>query len=198
MNRADLAWALRAVLPHAAGGRNGVIGSEPLGNVTYFYATDHYTTGIARVNDYAGWCWQMSAKEATELMRFIRPERVADRAQEIVYVQLSQELHVGYGEGGQIEPVTAVFETVEHEVKLETLIGFISQLNDAPVEWDELIYQPKVFERFTQAEREKSGDRLRILPKHAIDRNGAAIVTVGSDFLGAIAGLTYDQEGPVN
>jgi hypothetical protein len=27
------------------------------------------------------------------------------------------------------------------------------------------------------------------------DRNGAAIVTVGTDFIGAVAGLTYDDLG---
>jgi hypothetical protein len=28
-----------------------------------------------------------------------------------------------------------------------------------------------------------------------IDRNGAAVVSVGTDFIGAVAGLTYDDLG---
>jgi hypothetical protein len=49
-------------------------------------------------------------------------------------------------------------------------------------------------ERFAKAHRVET-DRLRLLPRRVADRNGAAIVTVGTDFIGAVAGLTYDDLG---
>ena len=99
------------------------------------------------------------------------------------------ELHVATGDD------SAVFETTESALTLDYLLTVVSRLADAPTEFDELIYQPDLLAKFGKAKRSDS-DRLRILPRRPTDRNGAAVVAVGSNFVGAVAGLTYDQLGP--
>jgi hypothetical protein len=50
MNRADLSWALSAVLPHAGRPpRPSFVGIEHHENHLYVYSTDRYTLGIARI-----------------------------------------------------------------------------------------------------------------------------------------------------
>lgn len=189
MNRADLAWALSSVIPHA--GRTpetAFVGIDSREGHTYAFATDKYTAGIARIDDGTDIRLYLSPSEATELMRFVRPTRVPERVQEVSYAQRPGELHVGFDDD------SAVFETLAAGVTLNWMFDYIDRLQDSLAEWDELIYQPKLMEKFAKAQREET-DRLRILPRHANEVWGAAIVTVGADFVGAIAGLTYDQLG---
>jgi hypothetical protein len=195
VNRGDLAWALAAVLPHCGKTEaTAVVGLEPYGDALYAYASDRYTTALARIRERSSLDVALVAKEATELMRFIRPVRVAEFEQDLAILPQPGELHVGvWVEDGELGD-SAVFETTSSALSLKPLLGLITALHKAPLEWDEAVYQPDVLAKFAKAKRADT-DRLRIFPRHIIDRNGAAVVTVGTDFIGAIAGLTYDQLG---
>lgn len=200
MNRADLSWALNAVIPHAGRAlettdRVGLAFSQ---GYSFVFATDRYTSAIARVPNGADFNIWLPTREAQELERFVRPSYKDEYADELVYAQQPQEFHIGFERmvhrDGTREDDSAVFETADNGVRLGFLLDHIRRLSAAPAEFDECIYLPELITRFAKAKRETS-DRFRILPRHTSDRNGAAVVTVGTDFVGAIAGLTYDQLG---
>jgi hypothetical protein len=192
MNRADLSWALNAVLPHVGNEKNGLnqVGLDFRDGSTFVYATDKYTAAIARVNDGMDFRGALPVKEATDLMRYVRPDRVPERAQEIVYAQAPGELHIGnvndYDE-------SQVFETCEPKVTLDYLLTWIRGIDQGETEYDELILAPKLVEKFAKAQR-SDADRLWILPRRLTDRYGAAVMALGADFIGAVAGMTYDQQ----
>lgn len=200
MNRADLAWALNAVIPHAGNAHQGLdhVGLTYRDGALFVYATDKYTAAVARVNDGAAFDAALQTKEATDLLRFVRPNRVPEREQEIGSLVRDDELHIGFWAPDDPEATapldSAVFETCEPKLSLDYLLDWIRRLNDVPELDDNLIVQPKLLEKFAKAARADT-DRLWILPRHASDRHGAAVVAAGADFIGAIAGLTYDQLG---
>ena len=200
MKRVDLSWALKAVLPHVGTEAAGLkhVGLEYRAGQLYVFATDKYTAGIARVNDGINVCGSLSKEEATELEQFVRTSYKTEEEDDLAYAEQPGELHIGFARQidrlGERAEDSAVFELDDPGTpSLDYLLETIARVNGQPVEWDEQIYQPKLFERFAKAER---GDRLRVFPRHADDRRGVAIVTVGQDFLGMISGLTYDEEGP--
>src|SRR3954465_3710556 len=113
MNRADLSWALSAVLPHAGRPpRPSFVGIEHHENHLYVYSTDRYTLGIARVETRVeSVSCQLTPKEATELEQFVRPRLVREREQGALLVTEGNELHVGWDvPGAGFE--SAVFETI--------------------------------------------------------------------------------------
>lgn len=194
MNRSDLSWALSSVIPHA--GRQpatAFVGLAFNHDATYAYASDGYTIGIARV---PGWAEgsagevHLSPKEATELMRFVRPGKVAEHEQKLFFAAREVELHVGFD--GDAE----VFDSAAASLTLTHLLQRVQLIDRCEVELHECVYQPKLFERFAKAQRVE-GDRLRMFPRRGRSgKYGAAVVTVGTDFIGAIAGLEYDDQGP--
>lgn len=200
MKRVDLAWALSAVLPHCGTDRQGLnyVGLEYRTGMLYAYATDRYTAAIARIPDGIEIYTALPSKEAADLMRFVRTDYVPEREDDLAYAHVPGELHIGLdrqiNKDGTRKEDSAVFDLIEPDVTLDFLLDWIARLNAAEPEWDELILQPKLAEKWAKASRADS-DRLRIYPRHTSDRNGAAVVTVGTDFIGAIAGMTYDQTG---
>lgn len=187
MNRADLGWALSAVLPHTGKTtETAVVGLDYIDGWTYVYASDRYTTGIAKIPASLFISDHLPTREATDLMRFVRPAKVAEQVEEVEHVTQPGELHVAAGDD------TAVFETVDSALQLEHMLSLIRAIDARPVEWEALVYQPDLFAKFAKAKRTET-DRLRIFPRRAIDRNGVAVVTVGTAFVGAISGLTYDD-----
>lgn len=199
MNRADLSWALNAVLPHAGNEKQGLnyVGLAFREGASFLYATDKYTAAVARVNEGMDFTGALSTKEATDLMRFVRPNKVGERTQELVYAQAPGELHIGYDdleESGAWENgvVSQVFETREQYASLDLILNLIKSIEAAKPEWDRLILMPKLVERFAKAQRVEA-DRMVIVPKHRSDKAGAAIVTVGDNFTGVIAGMTYEK-----
>lgn len=191
MNRASLSWALASVLPHC--GRTeqtGLVGIEYLQGVTYVYATDTYTMGIARIVDEpADINIRLPRSEATELMRDVRPGLKAEQVEELAFGHRPGEFHVGWGDE------SGVYETSpDYTLTLHYLFDYIDRLQHARADWDEAIFQPKLAERFSKAQRFDT-DRLRLMPRRVSDRNGVAVVSVGTDFIGAITGLTYDDLG---
>jgi hypothetical protein len=200
MNRADLSWALNAVIPHT-GRRTETtnrVGLAYRDGWSFAYATDRYTSAVARIPNGADVRLWLPTSEAVELERFVRPSYKDEYEDELVYARQPQELHIGIDRRidreGTREEDTAVFETVDDGVELEYIFDFIHRLSLAPAEFDECIYQVDLAAKFAKAKR-TGEDRLRILPRHTNDVYGAAVVTVGTDFVGAIAGLTYDQLG---
>jgi hypothetical protein len=190
MRRDDLHWALNAVIPHAGKKDSASVGLTADGTSARIYATDQYTLGIARID--AGLnisSMHLPLKEATDLMRFVRPNKVAEQSEHLAFALQNAEFHVATDQD------SAVYETVQSNLTVDYLSDFITRLAVAPKEWDELIYQPELITRFVKAKRLET-DRLRIQPRHSIDMYGAAIITVGDDFVGAVAGLAYDDLGP--
>jgi hypothetical protein len=205
MNRADLAWALNAVIPHAGTAVQGLnfVNLTSHHGALFVYATDNYTSGIARVNEGpAGFDGMaLSVKEATDLMRFVRPQLVGDRD---VYVFAEPhytdagrlELHVGFDNPKDETFESEVYDALDSSPRLDLdwMLGRIRLLNDeAPIE-DDLIVNPKLLEKFAKAARE-STDRLWILPRTVDERHGGAVVACGQNFVGAVSGLSYDELG---
>lgn len=188
MRRDELAWALNAVLAHCGSTKEmAVVGIDG----SYLYATDRYTVGVARTEP-LGVTATLPKGEATDLMRFVRPERVAEQ-EEAVEAVLDDEggLHIA------IQSDSAVFETVKPAYSFADLAAKLHLLEMLPDDHERLEYNPAFAARFAKAKRD-ANDRLCITPKRFEDRNGVALVTVGKDFLGAIAGLSYALSEPLS
>lgn len=202
VNRADLRWALTAVQPHVDkltkapyicldGRATGVL---------YVYATDTYTFGIARV-PFTGHLPEivyLPRKELQSLATFVKPKNKAQESYSVDLAVEGPEMHVGLGDEqpGDEYLDTAVYETGEGSVTLSFLLGAISRLSARAVETREYTFLPSLWARFGAAERE-TGDRLRIDPHIAhASRAGeditVAVVTVGKDFIGGLAGPTHE------
>ena len=205
MKRTDFSWALKAALPHvghqAGADSMGIdrVGLEYRNGRLYVYACDRYTAGIARVNDGIVVNGSLSRKEATELEQFVRTSYKTEEDDDLAYAVQPGELHIGFERQvdrfGEREEDSGVFELGETpRLSLDHLLETIWLTEAQPVEWDEQIYQPKLFEKFAKAERDS--DRLRLIPRHIDERRGVGLVTVGRDFLGMISGLAYDDAGP--
>jgi hypothetical protein len=194
VNRADLAWALNAVLPHV-GKRpeTAVVGLQRDADFQLVaYATDKYTFGAARIPDGPELDVLLPTSEATDLLRFVRPANKKQDVHEVITAARGAELHVGLVDEDGETFDSAVFNTTENsDLTLAYLEGFTDRLAAAPDEFQACVYQPKVFARFAKAGREET-DRVQLLPKHISDRNGAALVLIGDHFVGAISGLTYE------
>jgi hypothetical protein len=199
MIRADLSWALNAVLPHAGTTKGNYVGLEPRHDLLYVFATDDYTSAIARIpltteslgfeNSLGFEQVFLSKSEATDLMRFVRPTKKA-HDDEVVRTRLfSSELHVATDDD------SAVFDTVLPDLTLSALLRLFTRLAARPTEHSQMIQQPALAARYAKAQRYDT-DRLQWYPHTANDTYGVALVTVGADFIGAIAGLSYDDTDP--
>lgn len=202
MIRRDLAWALSAVIPHAGSVPEKMdwVGLERHSGALYAFTCNRYSMAAARIPDGPDVAVCLPLGEATELMRFVRPGRVITETQELVHALQPLEFHVGWDEIGDNRGIvaadSAVFEThPDMRLRATALFDSIATIRQSPVEWDELIFKPGLFEKFSKAARGEF-DRVRIQPRRHRDNRGAAVVTVGADFIGAVAGMTYDQLGP--
>jgi hypothetical protein len=191
VNRSDLKWALDATLPHVGKtAQTNVVGLEQSANsFLTVYATDRYTIATASCEAGPNVDVRMTGQEARELLRFIRPSLKAHEEQEVVMLDdhVEHELHVAHDDD------SAVFELVEPSFSLAELNQFMNKLGAAPEEYehDLLVFWPRLFGRFAKAERYET-DRLILSPRHTSDRYGAALVSVGEHFHGAIAGMEYE------
>lgn len=191
MNRADLSWALSAVLPHAGRDpRPSFVGIEHCGEWLYFYATDRYTLAIARIpytdvpvqNGYAHLL--LSTKEATELERFVRPVRVADKEANVAYSATVDELHIG------LDDESGVFDATPDTGQFDSLLTRVKTVRETAVEWQPVTIDPAFLARFAKAKRDDTP--VRIEPKHG-GKAGALLVTAGSDFIGVAMEIAYDH-----
>ena len=181
MNRSEASWALQAVLPHA--GQHITIEGP------HIFGTDKYTTGLARVLaplvDAPAF---LPVAEARDLERFIRPRLVRDRDERIQALAQDGQLHVACGDD------SAVFDLLAEGWTLAGCLALLDSLYHLPDDRRELILRPDWAAKFAKAKREEN-DWLRVYPrmtKRPLDR-GVAMVSVGADFVGAIAGLAHDD-----
>lgn len=184
VNRADLAWALRAVLPHV--GQHEPKDTVGLGE-SFAWATDGYTLGIAQIGDGAAdllVCW-LPSSEAKELERSIRCARKAEEEESVWLLVNDAELHVQVGE----EP-GVVYDLTDRGPTAEFVNDYIGRLNARPAEQTGLVVNPKLLSRFTKAQRFDS-DRLQLDGYNVDTEHGDILVRVGDRFVGAVAGMTY-------
>lgn len=201
LSREELAHGLRAVLEHAGQERQhldfvGLVG-------TTLWATDGYTVGIYSLPSFNGFDFEMflPSKEARDMLRFVRPDRVRDRMMRVELLVAegedidSEELHVGlYSEDVNGDLLTSeVYSLYPPEYPAFSFDQLWSTIRDIRKETfytDEFVLRPSLAARFKAAERQ-FGDRMRWNPAApAHERAGQrAIVRVGSNFLGAVIGL---------
>jgi hypothetical protein len=169
------------------------------------YATDGYSVGVAKIHreaithaetaDFA-----LSKREAQDLLRFVRPTLKRHDSETVQLLVADGELHVGLqtalpGEGEKTEPLSEVYEVITPEATFQDVYGLIQQVRDAhPETHPDIPYYPDFAARFAKAAR-KETDRLILSPRSVEGLSyGASYITVGNDFEGAIAGMTYEEE----
>lgn len=182
MNRSDMSWALQAVLPHAKT-ELGIDGR-------LVFATDRYTTGIAQTGEPFDHPVFLPMKEAIDLERFVRPKRKRDQDERVESALSGGELHIACG--GE----SGVFDTCEPVVTLATLTTLLHLLFLLPPDSREQILDPQYAARFSKAQRVET-DSLHVFARlsNLPTKRGIAIVTVGDNFVGAIAGRVHGDIG---
>lgn len=193
VNRQDLSWALQAVLPHA--GSKSTVNFEP----DWLYASDGYTIGMTPLVGVQGETgpFFMQPRECAELERWVRPRLVGEREQPVLLHLAEDGLHVGRADE------TAVYDWTEPgpanpQRPAAEVLAFIRRLYANPqTSADDLrVFNPDYAARFAAAKRDKGRDEVPdALVMHARQgiQMGAAVVTVGDNFIGALMGLTYEQ-----
>lgn len=194
ITRESLTWALNAAIPHAGKLQaTNVVALESVQDgderALAVYGTDRYTFGVAYV-------WQhnlddvyapLSRREATELLRFVRPDKVAEQKQEVKLLSPgSGDLHVGIRDDGGIVD-SAVFELREAEFvhqDLSDLFGRLWNLQPARL----TRFNPELLARFAKVSRGDT-DRMEFRPVYR-DKTGGMAVAMQEHFIGGIAGMS--------
>lgn len=192
--RAELGWALKAVLPHCG---SQVKHLDTVGiSRQYVYATDGYTAGIARCDSTT--TARLTCRDASDLQRWVRPTTKKTEDQPVVLKTTDTELHVGLLDADDQLADSAVYQLDTRRPGLEDeIVGWLQRADRMAEGNGELVYRPDLFARFDKARREET-DRLRLYPKDTYRNDslvGVGLVTVGDDFLGLIHGLTDDGVG---
>lgn len=217
VTRADLAWALGAVLPHcgdAASGRDWV-GIQALIGITdglnlAVYATDGYTVGVARIENTGmpipPFDIALQKREAQDLLRLVRPtlKRHDTQPVQLIFVpegvdspilENGPELHAGLPPSeSESEGLSEVFEVMTPGASFQDVYGLVLKVKSASPDFTAQFgfpYYPDYAARFAKAARCET-DRLTQFPRISGDR-GATYITVGDRFEGAIAGMKPAQ-----
>lgn len=206
VTRSALWWTFQATLPHC----KDTLGLSTSDDRLWTWGTDGYTIGISRAYDPDQEPCEvvLTHKIALDVMRWLRPTRKAEHVQEIQLIVRGEEFHLGAYDVSQLpgELVdSAVFAYDWHDpddgvtpapARLDYLREHIARISKQRVEMSQMVYQGPLLARFDKATR-STMDRVRFYPRRLDSRHGAAIVTVGPDFLGAISALTYDDVEPM-
>ena len=191
MNRSDLSYALQAVLPHAGTSAPcDVVGLAAEDGVLAVWATDRYTAAVATVP--TAWALGdtfLSAKEARDLERYVRPVLVAHKA---ASVELGPSFPFTVWNERDREALE--FDTASDGVSLDQLLRLFDGIHSQSPGYSQQVYDPQLLARFVKAQRHPT-DRLRIYPRVSEKSYGTALVTVGDSFLAAVAGLSFDSVG---
>lgn len=185
MNRQELSWALRAVIPHAGG---TTVGLEQRHDWLYVYATDGYTLGVARVPipSFVPLQHTLTAKEAIELEHYVRPNLVAEKDGMVGGAVRDTELHIG------IADESGVFDAKLAPDGLTLPMRLIHHAIDLRREWTPIAVNPAYLARFLRA-----GDALRFEAKSEFrsvkgEESGALLVTSSdNNFTGLVMNLAY-------
>ena len=191
--RLDLSWALKAVIPHADKLTHDLVVLESGNGLLHAYATNRYTFGIAQTMDEGfRFACNLSIAEATDLERFVRPSLVGQRTQEVILLHRDDELHVGYeGESAVFETKPQVFLSFEH------LLGQVKMMRSLPAGRSHWVLNPDFGAKFEKAAQK--GDPMHLWHFEVQNDDNpyaATLVAVGDNFLGGIAGLTFDRPTP--
>lgn len=167
------------------------------------FATDGYTAGVAYLDPVAmdvSPDIYLTPADARDLLQFVRPNLKREHGERVELLVAGDELHVGLpdaqervvtGEGTKSQPLSGVWSIRVPGLSFSVLENLLERLEAA----HEGTMQPMVFDpdfaaRFSKAKREY-GDRMIIQPVSG-EVYGAAYVEIGPNFVGAIAGMTYD------
>lgn len=212
INRAALAHGLKAVLEHVGDQRARLdwVGYDS----DAFYATDGYSFLMWCPADSVGISqddWKLPTKEAKDLLRFIRPTLKRHDSEEVQLLDAQNpetgewELHVGLfipldetvlveqqidGAGEVYDSAVFSLHPPDYsQVELKELNEVLRYVTSHLVHSSDWVLQSSLVSRFKTAEVEY-GDRTHWYyagpGKHG---EYAAVVTVGSEFIGAVAGL---------
>lgn len=203
VNRADFYWTLDAAIPHMGSKSQGLdyVGIEwdSLTPELDVYATDSYTVGMSTIKvtwDHpdAGPIQDIGIpkKEVKDLLQFVRPEVVAQRDTDVNLLVADGELHVGLLDRNS-EPLSEVYGLVIPPLLFSEVYGLIVKVRNAPHDTTHpaLPFNPDFAARFAKAKREET-DRLLLYPRATDNTFGASYITVGDNFEGAIAGLSWE------
>lgn len=218
VTREQLANALKAVLEHVGPANQHLDFVGIRGNL--IYATDGYTIGISSVGEESliGLDQEvfLPTKEARDLLRFVRPDRVRDRTMrvEILVAQdpafnpttghpdglAAEEFHVGLREDDPNADITtsevySLYPADYPMVNFKKVWAAMQDIYSQTFFSEEYVMQAGLVARFKAAEQ-RFGDRMRLWPAAPahMKHGQRALVTVGSSFIGAIAGLGEPSE----
>lgn len=210
LNRAEFAHALKAVLEHSGTADSKLDWVGFGGN--QLYATDGYSALIWHSGYGPGMQdWKLSVKEAKELLRYVKPNRVREKDEEVQLLDHQNpetgewELHVGLfvplDETKPVESqidnagttydseVYSLLDTTYSDLSTKTLWGAIEHYAAERLFSSDWVVQSALVARFKSAEIEY-GDRTHwYLSGRSQDGAHAAVVTVGSNFIGCVMGL---------
>lgn len=216
--REQFANGLRAVLEHAGPALMHLDFVGMRGNL--MFATDRYTVGISSVGEHAlvGLDQEVyiPTKEARDLLRFTRPDRVRDRTMRVKLLIAADpsfdpstghpdgkpalELHVGILEDDANADILSSEVYSLHladypYIQFEKLWEVMQEVRKQTFFSEEFVMQAGLIARFKAAEQQ-FGDRMRLYPAAPKPHHHGqrALVTVGSNFIGAIAGLGEPSE----
>jgi hypothetical protein len=202
VKRSDLAWMLGATIPHVGKpAQFACVGLTVEGGQLLAYATDGYTAAIARaalLRDANGEPFDLrigarpslqASSDASDLLRYVRPNTVGDRDREVALLHQGAELHVGLDDDD-----SQVFDAAHGELRLSAVRRLIASVDAMATEYGEgCVYSPALAGKFASAQRAAS-DRAVEFPKRTV--NGivsAKLLTIGANFVGAVAGMTRDD-----
>ena len=211
VNRQHLYDALDAVLPHVGTASRllDCIGFEDRGDTLHVYATDRFTAGVSAVHKAPGSSGtlspvQLAKAEALGLLRSIRPTLKAHSDDTVQLAigpaefagaedeppQVLTALHAQWGEEDGVVFGPAVTGS---DLDYDALMQLVVQMRQRGEEKETpLIFNPAYLARFNKAAVDDSV-RMRIYPIRK-GTAGAAVVTVGDNFLGMIAGMKERME----
>jgi hypothetical protein len=183
ITRADLSWALRAVIPHA---KDTVCIAPTRDGGADVYATDGYTVGVASLDDAPPMHLSLPLAEARDLERFVRPTTKASQDVRVLIATPPGELHVGYGDESEVYSLSDDARPTHAEV-----VELLGRLNALPDDAHGVLSRPEMFTRFRYATRDPR-DTLRFRSLYT-QRTGASIWRVsGNRFEGAMMGVTEE------
>lgn len=201
ITRDELAWALTAVIPHAGSAARELdwigLEADPFLAELLVFATDSLTVGVAKAHlshqdeMEEGQVFYLTVKEAKDLLQYIRPNLVAEKAEVLQLLVAADELHVAQkqpSEGGrsQNEPLSGVWSVRVPGAPFQAVWEVIERTWARTRRAGHFVVPGKSAQKFARAERD--GDVLNVYPAVDGDKT-AAVVTVGLDFIGAVAGI---------
>lgn len=194
ITRADLAWALKAALPHA--GRDDFMPAlcgvrldvDPEAKFLYCVATDRYTIGCARVpiiaGDHPAADVTLPLAEARELLRRLKGKDPSP-------LQVSREAVTfdGFYRYRPVQMPPLSRETKEFPDWRKVLGGMVRKSAELPA--DGQGYNPAYLSRFSTAS-------TRHTPVSVYPVKGPMTVVLGENFAGAVIGVRSASNNPTS